>query len=71
MRMLLRSGTVLLLGLLACKSVQKTYRQVSNGEFEGKQAPALEGGTWIAAGDTGESEFQAAQWRVVAFFNPD
>ena len=69
--MRMRLVIVILLGLLACKSVQKTYRQTSNEELEGKSAPTLEGGTWISSGDMGEPEFHAAQWRVVAFFNPD
>jgi len=66
----MRLGIVILLGLLACKSVQKTYRQASNEELEGKQAPPITGGTWLAAGGSGEAEFRAAEWRVVAFFLP-
>ena len=70
----MRLGMLLLLGLLACKSVQKTYRQASNEELEGKQAPPISCGKWLAAGAesrrSGEAEFRAAEWRVVAFFLP-
>jgi len=59
--MRMRLTIAVVLGLLACKSVQKTYRQASNEELEGKSAPTLEGGTWISSGDMGEPEFQAAQ----------
>ena len=67
----MRLGILLLMGLLACNSFQRAYRQSGNEEMEGRKAPAVSGGTWLAAGNTGEREFQAAQWRVVAFFHPD
>ena len=66
----MRSGISLLLALAACSSMQTGYRETFNEEWEGKQAPPIEGGAWIADAGAGEKEFTAADYRVVAFFLP-
>ena len=66
----MRTGISLLLAMAACSSMQTGYRQTFNEEWEGKQAPPIEGGTWVAAADSGEQKFAAADYRVVAFFLP-
>ena len=67
----MRLGIVLLMGLLACQSIQKSYRQAGNEELEGGTAPTIQGSDWLPAGDLGQAQFESAEWRVVAFFKPD
>ncbi|MHC4955233.1 MAG: hypothetical protein ACYTGZ_15375 [Planctomycetota bacterium] len=67
----MRLGIALVLALAACSSFRRGYRQAFNKELEGKAAPAIDGGAWVSAGRVGESEFRAAEWRVLAFFLPN
>jgi hypothetical protein len=66
----MRTGISLLLAMAACSSMQTGYRQTFNEEWEGKHAPPIEGGTWVAEAGSGKQEFAAADYRVLAFFSP-
>ena len=66
----MRNVFLLLLALAACSKFQTGFREMRNEEWEGKQAPPIEGGTWLQAGDVGKERFGAAEYRVLAFFKP-
>ena len=60
----------LVLAICACSSFREGYREMGNEEWEGKEAPPIEGGTWLGVKGITRQEFEQADYRVLAFFLP-
>ena len=64
--------TLLLVGCLStgCATIRSGALDWNNDNMQGEAAPALEGGTWVAASPAWNVQEPETDWRMLVIFRP-